>query len=185
MDETARKILHIVFGIGIAAFIYICGREISLIVLSIVLLVGFILSDAITRGFHIPLVNGIVDAVERPGVIPGQGATLFFISCLVCLVLFPPSIVVPAVLALAVADGISTIAGIRYGRTRIHNGKSVEGAVAGFLATVIVLLLVLSPVSAILAAGVASVAEIISPVDDNLVIPVAVAVTLCVIPLIA
>ncbi|OPY36252.1 MAG: Cytidylyltransferase family protein [Methanoregula sp. PtaU1.Bin051] len=182
MDETARKILHIVFGIGIAALVFCCGRDISLLILSVVLLTGLILSDAISRGHHIPLVSGIVAEVERPDVVPGKGALLFFVSSLVCLVLFPQPVVIPAILALAISDGISTIAGLRYGRTRIRNGKSIEGAFSGFAATGIVLLAVLPPVSAMLAAAVASVVEIISPVDDNLTVPVAVAIILTLLP---
>jgi len=178
MDEIARKTIHIVFGIGIAVLISCCGKDLSLLVLSAVLLAGFILSDALARGYHIPLISHIVNEVERPGVVPGEGALLFFVSSLICLVLFPTPVVVPAVLALAVSDGISAIAGARYGRTRIRNGKSVEGALAGFAATAVVLLLVLPTFPAFLAAAVASAVEIISPVDDNLVIPVAVCVVL-------
>jgi len=182
MDETARKALHIILGIGIAVFIFYCGRDLSLFILSVVLLTGLILSDAVSRGHHIPLVSGIIAEVERPDVVPGKGAILFFASSLVCLVLFPPSVVVPAILALAISDGISALAGIRYGRTRIRNGKSIEGAFAGFAATAIVLLLVLPPFPAVLAATVASVVEMLSPVDDNLTIPVAVAIVLTVLP---
>lgn len=178
MDEIARKILHIVFGIGIAALIFFCGKDLSIILLSVILLVGFILSDALSRGYEIPLISPIVDSVERPGVFPGQGAILFFVSSLVCLVLFPFSVVVPAILALAIADGISTIAGLRYGRTRIHNGKSVEGASAGFMATALVLLFVLPPFPAILSAAAASATEALCPVDDNIVIPVMVCIVL-------
>ena len=178
MDETARKILHIVFGIGIAAVIFFCGKDLSIILLSAILLVGFILSDALSRGYAIPLISHIVEAVERPKVFPGQGAILFFVSSLVCLVLFPLSAVVPAIIALAVADGVSTIAGLRYGRMRIHNGKSVEGACAGFAATALVLLIVLTPFPAIIAAAAASVTEALCPVDDNLVIPVVVCIVL-------
>jgi hypothetical protein len=52
MDETARKTLHIIFGIGIAVLIFYCGRDLSLIILSVVLLTGLILSDAVSRGHH-------------------------------------------------------------------------------------------------------------------------------------
>jgi len=184
MDETARQTLHIVFGIGIAALISLCGKDLSLIILSLILIIGIILSDALSKRYHIPLVSRIVHEVERPDTVPGKGAILFFVSSLVCLILFPPSMVLPAILALAVADGVSTIAGIRYGRIRIGNGKSVEGACAGFAATAIVLLLVLPPLPAVIAATVASAVEIVCPVDDNLVIPVAVCIVLMIIGLI-
>ena len=184
MDEVARKILHIVFGIGIAAVIAIFGKEVSLIILSVVLLSGVILSDAISRGYDIPLISDIIAYVERPAVIPGKGAIFFFLSSLICLIIFPVSTAIPAILCLAIADGIATIAGIRFGKTRIRNGKSVEGACAGFAASVLVMLFLLPPATAILIATVASGIEISTPVDDNLVIPIAVALMLTAVSMI-
>ena len=64
-------------------------------------------------------------------------------------------LVVPAVLALAVMDGVATLVGIRYGMHRIYNGKSLEGASAGIAAAALVLLPLLPPVQALGAAVLA------------------------------
>jgi dolichol kinase len=83
---------------------------------------------------------------------------------------------------LAVLDGVATIAGIRFGRTRISNGKSVEGTVAGIIVTFLVLLLFISIPGALIVAVIAGIIEMFSPVDDNLVIPVSICLLLTAIP---
>jgi dolichol kinase len=83
---------------------------------------------------------------------------------------------------LAVLDGVATIAGTRFGRTRFYNGKSAEGTVAGIFVTFLVLLLFMSVHGALIVAVIAGIIELFSPVDDNLVIPVSICILLTVIP---
>ena len=68
-------------------------------------------------------------------------------------------------------DSVSTIAGLRYGRRRLPNGKSVEGALAAFAFTAPVLLPFLSPIAALAVAFVGALAEAVLPVNDNLIVP--------------
>jgi len=88
----------------------------------------------------------------------------------------------PALLSLAVLDGVATIAGTRFGRTRIYNGKSAEGTGTGIFITFLVLLLFISIHGALIVAVIAGIIELISPIDDNLVIPVSICLILTVIP---
>jgi dolichol kinase len=71
---------------------------------------------------------------------------------------------------------------MRYGRHRIHNGKSWEGTVAGTAITVFCLLPILTIPGALAASVAAGIIELFSPVDDNLVIPVAVCILLSLVP---
>ncbi len=171
MNEYARQGVHIVFGIVIAAAIQVLGREIALPALFLALLAGLILSDALARGYRVPLVHGIVRELERPGVLPGKGAICFVFSSVFCLFFFPVSVVVPAVLSLAVLDGVCALAGRSLGKHRIRAGKSLEGTAAGIAVTAAVLLLLVPPLLAAAASLVAGAVELLSPVDDNLVIP--------------
>jgi phytol kinase len=182
MDETARKVVHLLFGLGIAAAIALIDRPTMLMIMMIALFFGFLLSDALSRGHHIEGVSPIVEALERESVLPGKGAILFVFSALVCLFFFEPKVVVPAVIALAVLDGVATLAGLRYGKHRIFNGKSVEGTGAGIAAASLALLPVLPPVQAIAAAVLAGVIELVAPVDDNLLIPPCISLLLTVLP---
>jgi phytol kinase len=104
------------------------------------------------------------------------------VSALTCVILFPIAVVVPALVSLAVLDGVATIAGIRFGSTRIYNGKSLEGTVTGISVTFLVLLLFISIQGAFIVAVIAGIIEMFSPVDDNLVIPISICILLTVFP---
>ena len=178
MNELPRKVAHILFGLGIAVFIFVAGKEISIAVLAIAIFVGLIISDTISRGYHIPLISNIVETLERKDELPGRGALFFVISTLVCLILFDISIVLPAVVTLAVLDGVATIVGMKYGRTRLWNGKSLEGTLAGFGAAILALLFLLPPVTTLVVALTGALVELCSPFDDNLLIPVSICIIL-------
>ncbi|HRX33159.1 MAG: phosphatidate cytidylyltransferase [Methanoregulaceae archaeon] len=181
MNEFLRKMSHLVFGLIIVGGIIALPEPIMVYLLLLSIFAGFIISDAIQRGYYIPFISGLIDRLERKDAIPGKGAIYFAISCLFCLIFFEKSIVVPAIAALAILDGIATIVGLRFGRNRIYNGKSLEGSFAGMVATLLALLFLLPPVQAFAASFVAGVVEILSPVDDNLTIPVAVCLLLLII----
>jgi phytol kinase len=178
MDETCRKLVHLLYGLVIVAGMLLLRQETMEIIMVIALLAGLLLSDALSRGFHVPVISAIVDELERPDVFPGKGAVLFLFSGLACLFLFGPDLAAPAVLCLAVLDCVATLAGTRYGRHRIFNGKSVEGACAGIAAAALALLLILPLAPALAAAVLAGVIELVAPVDDNLLVPPCVCVLL-------
>ena len=171
MDETLRKLAHLFIGLGIAAAIAFIPREPMLAIMVIALFCGFLISDALSRGHYIHGISPLVNAMERENVLPGKGALLFVFSAFVCLFFFEPEVVIPAIVALAVLDGVATIAGLRYGKHRIFNGKSVEGTGAGITAAFLVLLLVVPPAQALVIAVIAGLIELVAPVDDNLLIP--------------
>lgn len=171
MNELARKIVHILFGIGIATVIQILGKDLALPVLLASLLGGLLLSDAITRGYRIPLMSGLVHDLERPDVLPGKGAILFVFSSIFCLFFFPIQVVVPAVITLAVLDGVAGLVGKYVGSHRIWNGKSWEGTIAGIAVNAAVLCILITPLQAFIVSLIAGLVELVSPVDDNLVIP--------------
>ncbi len=178
MNEVARKVVHILFGIGIAAVIQRLGKDLALPVLLASLLGGLVLSDTIARDHRIPLISCLVHDLERPGMLPGKGAILFVFSSTFCLFFFPGQVVVPAVLTLAVLDGVSALAGRYAGRHRIWNEKSWEGTAAGIAVTAAVLCILITPLQALAVALAAGLIELVSPVDDNLVIPPAVCLLL-------
>ena len=172
MDESLRQIVHLVFGLGIAGFVLAFDRDITISVLLLALFVGFILSDAITRGYTIPIVSTIIETLERREAVPGKGALFFALGALFCLTFFEQEVTFLGLVVLSLLDSITTIAGIRFGKTRIYNHKSLEGTLAGIAVTAAVLCLLVQPSTALATAAVTGLAELISPVDDNLIIPV-------------
>jgi dolichol kinase len=90
--------------------------------------------------------------------------------------------VVPSLVALSVLDSVTTLAGLRFGRHRIRNGKSWEGTLSGIAVTILALLPLLTIPGAFVTSVIAGIIELFSPVDDNLIIPVGVCILLTLVP---
>ena len=178
MDEVARKVVHLTFGLGIAVLILYLPRDIVLGVIALAVLSGCILSDALSRGYYVPLVSALVDRLERRNVMPGKGALYFATSTLVSLIFFPTTIVVPAIVALAVLDSVATLVGLHFGKRRIWGRKTLEGSAGGTAAAFATLMFVLPLNLAFFVALAAGVLELFTPVDDNLIIPIGICILL-------
>ena len=182
MHETLRKLIHLVFGLGIAAMVLTVDRTLAIQVLAAGLFLGIILVELILKGYHVPVFSKLVASLDRSDPLPGRGAFYFAVSALACVVIFPAGIAVPALVTVAVLDSVTTLAGRRFGRTRIYNGKSVEGTAAGIAVTAVALLPLLSVPGALVVATVAGIIELLSPIDDNLVVPVGTCILLSLFP---
>jgi len=107
----------------------------------------------------------------------------YVMGLLLTLISFPKVVALVAIYTLAVADPMSAIIGIKYGKTKIVSHKSLEGSLAFFIATFVVSFLVflwwtnslmLGTITAasFLIALIASGFEMIPlRLDDNLTIP--------------
>jgi len=135
MNEPLRKAVHLIFGLAIACFILFSERRLALYALVIALFLGFILSDALSRGYTIPMVSTIIATLERRDVFPGKGALFFALGALFSLTFFPKEVTFIGLVVLALLDSVTTLVGLRFGRTRIYNHKSIEATLAGFAAT--------------------------------------------------
>lgn len=182
MRETVRQLIHLLFGLGIAALVFFIDRSIVISVMAGGLFIGVILVDLILRGHHIPVISPLLQYGDRCDPLPGKGAFFFAVSALACIILFPVSMVVPALVALAVLDSVTTLVGVRFGRHRVYNGKSWEGTLAGIAVTVLALIPFLTVPGAVVAAVIAGIIELFSPVDDNFVIPAGVCILLALVP---
>jgi phytol kinase len=182
MREIVRQLIHLCFGLGIAAMVLFLDHAVVIAVLAGGLLIGVGLIDLILHGYRIPVISPLVQYGDRCDPIPGKGALFFAVSALACIILFPVTTVVPALVALSVLDSVTTLAGIRFGRHRIANGKSWEGTLSGIAATVLALLPFLTLPGALMASVVAGIIELLSPINDNLLIPVGVCLLLTLVP---
>ncbi|MFA5237407.1 MAG: hypothetical protein WC362_06075 [Methanoregula sp.] len=182
MQEFFRKLIHLIFGLLIAGMVYAAGKTLATAILAGGLFIGVVMVDLLLRGYQLPLFSVLIGHFDRNDRLPGKGALMFAVSALVCVILFPVSMAVPAIVTLAVLDSVTTIVGKSFGRHRIYNGKSFEGTAAGIIVTTIVLLVFMSLPGALAVAVLAGIIELVSPVDDNLVIPVAVSVFLALMP---
>ncbi len=171
-DEYPRQLAHLALGVIGGVLILLLPPTRSAAILAGALLVGYLVSDALAGiDTGATAAGRFVGTFVRVRETPGGGANYTGLSLLAALLLLPSVAVAAGSIAFGVLDSVSTLAGLRYGRHRLPNGKSLEGTVAAFALTTPVLLLFLSPVAAIATAFVAAVAELVLPVNDNLAVP--------------
>jgi dolichol kinase len=182
MHEFWRKTVHLIFGLLITFFILTFPKDMVIMLLAAGLLGGLWFIDLAMRGINVPVISHLLYYLERDGVFPGKGAFFFVFSAFIITILFSSEIAATGVLVLAVLDGFATLIGLRYGRIRIINHKSIEGTAGAIIITIGVLFFFLSPIQAIVIAFIAGLVELASPVDDNLLIPLVVAILLAFIP---
>ena len=169
--ETERQVVHLVLGTLLASVILLLGKFYSLVLLGTLIVAGIFLSELLHKGIRVEPFHWFVRRMEREKVRPGQGTLTFVLGPFIALVFFEPSIVFLSVLILAFADSFSTIVGKGIGAIKIYNGKTLEGFLGGFLASLFVVIPYLSMPAALVSCLVASLTELLSPVDDNIVIP--------------
>jgi dolichol kinase len=182
MQELFRKLVHILFGLAIAAMVLMVDHTVAVMVLALGLFFGVIFVDLILRGYRLFLFSALVDYADRGDSLPGKGALFFAVGALATVILFPVQAAVPALVTVAVLDGVATLVGVRFGKNRISNGKSLEGTAAAILVTAVFLLPFLTLPGVAVVAVIAGLIELLSPIDDNLVIPVVVALLLSLMP---
>jgi len=169
--ETERQVVHLVLGTLLASVILLLGKFYSLVLLGTLIVAGIFLSELLHKGIRVQPFHWLIRRLERENVRPGQGTLTFVLGSFIALVFFEPSVVFLSVLILAFADSFSTIVGRGMGVIRIYNGKTLEGFFGGFLASLFIVLPYLNVYAAVVACLVASLTELLSPVDDNIVIP--------------
>jgi dolichol kinase len=133
MREIVRQLIHLCFGLGIAAMVLFVDHAVVLAVMAGGLLIGVVLVDLILRGHRIPVLSPLVQYGDRSDPLPGKGAFFFAVSALACIILFPVSLVVPALVALAVLDSVTTLAGVQFGSTASitgNHGKALSPALS-------------------------------------------------------
>jgi dolichol kinase len=91
---------------------------------------------------------------------------------------------VTAVMVAAIGDGAAAIIGMRFGRHRIKGNRTLEGAIGGFFFGFLAFLplwyfIGVPLVYGIIAATILLIVDLVaSPIDDNLLNPIAIGITL-------
>ncbi|HSV05317.1 MAG TPA: SEC59/DGK1/VTE5 family protein [Candidatus Binatus sp.] len=167
---THEQVIHI-FG-SIACIVYVVDR------------IRIAYPEIVAR--RAPWVNRLFvraeEQVRESAMIP------YAIAVLLTILTVPKRAALIAIYTLAIADPLAAVVGIRYGRRRIAQNRSVEGSLAFFTATLAIALLVLGNGSegsraaiagAAITIGVAAAGCELLPlrIDDNLTIPLFVGFT--------
>ena len=139
-NELLRKIIHIASSL-IAFLLYFLSKEQIIYPLIIITLLFLILD--ITRFktnlnlFYLKYFKSITRFEERNNSL--TGASYVFIGITLTVIFFDSKIAIPAILILSLADSASALIGRKYGAIYINN-KTLEGSIAFYLTTVLILI---------------------------------------------
>jgi dolichol kinase len=112
---------------------------------------------------------------ERTGL---ASSTWYALGVLVVYALFPPGVVVPAILTLGLADPAASTIGRLWGRRRIGKG-SVLGSSVFVAVSFAIMATAVPPLAALIAALITATVEILPMrLDDNLTVPITAALAL-------
>lgn len=172
--EIRRKLFHSLFGLMLVSILFNFGRDILILFLSLMLLVGSIMIILRVRGNRIPIADWFEETFERKNVrFPGYGAFWYVVgTLLLALSLNNAYEIAAAILTLALGDSASTIFGMRGMHFLPYNRrKTIEGSLAFFIFSLTSCLFV-GWIGIPLAFLTALLEGLPFPCDDNLIIPI-------------
>ena len=142
-DEFLRKIIHL-FDSIIPLSLFFIERETLLIIL-LPITITFIFLDftrhyiSIVEKIYSSLFDRVTRSVEKEKN-NVTGASYYLLGCLITVYFFQDiSIIISSLLIISISDSFAALIGIRYGNTKIYNGKTLEGSFAFLLSTIIIL----------------------------------------------
>ncbi len=184
--ELRRKALHLT-GLTIPAFYIAFGREFTLTFVALSFALFVVLEpfriieefrDKIKlrlRLINPDMVAGVeilerqVHTIERSHERDGVAAHIYFaLASLIVIYFFDRSTAIAAITVATLGDAMAAIVGVRFGRHRFKNGKSLEGSLAYFTTAFLVIYPLLGPVMAFFGALTGMLTEFYElPPDDN------------------
>jgi dolichol kinase len=173
--ELGRKLVHFFFGIFLIAILNYLGRGSLIILLAFFLAAGMVMIVLMKQGRRIPVAAWFEETFERENVrFPGYGAFWFVVGAmLISLSLGKADEISACLLVLAAGDSAATIFGVLGKHPLPYNRrKTAEGSAAFFVFSLPSCLFVGGTGVALAGLG-AAVESLDTPVDDNLLIPLA------------
>ncbi len=199
-NETRRQLIHI-SGILFVLLAQFLRRELAVMTFLIIAILFLLYAELIRRehsrflkmlkSFE-PRLRTLALGMERTPSSPFRGAMFFYLSAAMVFAFTSLPLASAAVAILAIGDGFATMVGSTIGRFRLIGEKSVEGTLSFFVTSLIAAsFFVPWPVAAAGAAAGAVVEALLGHpllkpyhhvgMDDNLLIPLAVAVVMSVV----
>jgi len=186
LKELFRKSIHICASI--VPFLAARNFRLTIVSLSAVMCAYIWCEYRRLSGRYVPIVSRVTAIAARrrdDGRFVLGPVTMAF-GVLFTLLLFPQKEAMTGIFALAFGDGIASLAGKAFGKTKIPltKGKTLEGSLACLCAVYVSSLIALgNPLSALYVALAAMLIEVLPIKDyDNLLIPVCISALACLLP---
>ena len=169
-----RKLIH-ASALVVPILTEVTSRTIILVALCTVVAV-YSLEEALRlKGRPLPLITTFTLRMSRP-----QETTHFVVrpvylavGIILALLLFPPKIADASIVIVAVGDPVAAYVGGKIGRRHIRANKTVEGSIAGLVASFLLAAIIVYPLVALAGAAGAMLMELVDRPDDNLTMPIA------------
>lgn len=174
--EFVRKTFHIVVSVIILFDIL----SHNLAVLLTVLAISFYTIFEVMRlsNIEITYYRRLVDICSRSNTMTGFvfDPLLLAIPILLTILFFKPTISYPTIsyptiLIITISDGLSTLTGINFGRTKILGNKTLEGSIMFFLTAILILSFFNNIFNTVFIAFFITNVELVSKNYDNLTLP--------------
>ena len=194
-SEIKRKSLHL-SGLTVPAVYLFFGRDIALFFVGLSFVVFIILEplrivehlrDKLKKklGIYvdrqlIEIVEGEIDTIAREHEKKSIGAHIYFaLAAFIIVYFFPKDIAIGSIVVATLGDAIAAIIGKPFGKHRFKNGKSLEGSLAFFITSLLILSIPMDIPHAVIGALAGTLAEFYElPPDDNFSNQLSVALTL-------
>ncbi len=180
--ELKRQILHVALGLLALGVLLLLGRGTLIALLFFTILAGTVIINLRLRGKKVWMVEWFEEHFERKNILlPGWGSACYAIGMLIVVTALNNINEMAAVMViLGLGDAASTLAGKDGEHSLPYNkNKTIEGTIAFFIASLPAYYFI-GPL-AIPLALVATLAETIPSVEDNITVPIACCLFLLVI----
>lgn len=177
--EILRKAIHISGFVVPFACVQLSNASLVSTALFLVTIVYAASEIARTKGTNFPVFSTITRkaAAFNPEINHFVTAPISFATgILLTLLIFPTNIAYASIAVLTLGDGFACIFGKIFGKTSLffNRKKKLEGTICGFTCAFLGATLFVIPLKALVAAAAGMLAECLpSPIDDNLVTPLA------------
>jgi len=169
-----RKLIH-ASALVVPILTEVTSRAIILVALCTVVALYSLEEVLRLKGRRLPLITTFTLRMSRP-----QETTHFVVrpvylavGIILALLLFPPKIADASIVIVAVGDPVAAYVGGKIGRRHIRSNKTVEGSIAGLVASFLLAAIIVYPLVALAGAAGAMLMELVDRPDDNLTMPIA------------
>jgi dolichol kinase len=174
LTGNLRKLIHLA-ALAVPLMVELTSKTLILAALSLVTII-FALEEVLRlRGRRLPIITRFTLAMSSSEEAAGFIVRPIYLAAgiILALVLYPRLISYAAIGICAVGDPVAAYVGGHYGRTHVTGKKTLEGSAAGFLASILLASVIVSPLVALVGSAGGMLVELIDIPDDNLTIPIA------------
>lgn len=171
--EFGRQLFHIVIGLVLIAMLAYIGRNKTMAITFMVIVIGSVLINRKAIGKKLWIFDDVYEKFEREGSrVPGWGPAWYLVGTLIAMVFLKDINQIAAIIfVLAIGDGFSTLIGIKSKTALPYNSKkTIAGTMAFFISSLPAYIFIKETVIPV--ALLATIVESLPlDIEDNITIP--------------